>query len=158
MLKVFPKRPLSQQASANRCFSEGAAQLAFTQDLLFPILPPASCKHVRCPRTEHKHLGATSGCGWWPWPAASPQGSPVLCRGHNQLLSLGAQCTLTGCVCRSLVIILWHHRLLVGSQRARSRYQDFSKFTKMKLFCSFALGFVTSSCPSKQSLQEPLKD
>lgn len=56
------------------------------------------------------------------------------------------------------MIILWHHRLLVGSQRARSRYQDFSKFTKMKLFCSFALGFVTSSCPSKQSLQEPLKD
>lgn len=22
---------------------------------------------------EHKHSGATSGCGWWPQPAASPQ-------------------------------------------------------------------------------------
>lgn len=41
------------------------------------------------------------------------------------------------------MIILWHHGLFVGSQRARSHYQDFSKFMKMNLFCFFTLGFAT---------------
>lgn len=115
VLKVFPKRLLSQEAPVNKLISEGAGGFVFISDLLFPH-PPPNLRHAMCPK-PHCPMGLWSrntswsngkvlgGHQWLCWLICAGlllQRAPVVQweHGDNQLLSFSMSHVLKNCVRR----------------------------------------------------------